>query len=396
MRVQLRFTVHDIALWMNLIILHFGFVVLATPATASLRGPICGLSILFSVCLFFYSVKRNETAILSFWIIVCTGIAAFLGFINGASLTGEVLDVCVSLSIFCAIELCYESEETIYKYLRFVAVSAIATFAVLYISNPITLGQVLSRGAIWTGTYYCTSMFWAAPFMLIYAYLKRKPMLLPLTYFVVAGIINILYLKRQFIVEAFALILILIVFSMFRMKSIKKTLRFLFIILIALGIGYFVLDYVFKLGVSDIVNQIIFRFEHTEETGFVRFTEMSNYFSNANAVDVLMGKGFGVAHYGLGKENTAFHLGVANLIYKYGVFLIPVIIHFMVKTIRSAFDRDKEGMILISAIIISLVSIPEFFLLSNFWLTTPCYLWFWFCLISCRYRQEESIDKIRW
>jgi len=323
--------------------------------------------------------------------VVCSGIAAIMGIVNGADLTGIVLDMSISLSVICAIELCYESEKAINKYLSFVAITAIGTFAVLYLSNPITLDQVLSRGAIWTGIYYCTSMFWAAPFMLARAYFKkkRKSMILPLVYYIFAGVISILFLKRQFIVEGFALILVLAVFSMIKMKSLRKSIKVVIITGVLLLIGYFVIDKVLKLGVSDIIERILFRFEQTEETGFVRFTEMKNYFSNTNLLSLFIGKGFGVAHYGLGKENTALHLGAANLILKYGVLLIPVVVYFMLRTIRKVFMKEYHDMILVASLIISLINIPEFFLLSNFWLTTPIYLWFWFCLVASKFRHEE-------
>ena len=91
-------------------------------------------------------------------------------------------------------------------------------------------------------------------------------------------------------------------------------------------------------------------------------------------------------YHGLGKEDlgTALHIGVTNLILKFGFFIVIVYLILLIRALRNVkyipwlYVNNKWKLV---ALLVVLVQTPSFLFLANFWAETPSTCFFWYFLL---------------
>lgn len=385
--------IFDSIFWFDMFLLLFGYSCLGLPGMSQLRGPICGLTIIVGLFLYIYCIKTNFHALLATYIVLVAFWGALLGYLNGATITAIVLDLTIYMSMLHAIYLLCFAPETVFRYLKVACIASIICFAITYALSPVTMSSVISRASIATDSFVATSMFWPMTTVVLFATafkdIDKKNTLYAYAYWALAIVFHSMYLKRAIFVESVFLFIALVwLYRRIYKKNILATVvRFVLLVAILSILIIVIVKVLFHYDILAIVERILERFNQVDETGTVRFVESQNYFSNADFFDILFGKGLGVVHGGLGKGNTALHIGITNLILKSGLFMIPVYVFMVIKTFcnirRLSFNKNEWKLRMASTAVV-IATVPSFCIFSNTWSTSPIFCFMWYVLfIAC-------------
>lgn len=384
----------DKLFWLDMFLLLFGYSCLGLPGMSQLRGPICGLTIIVGLLLYVYCLKSNFHALLATYIVIVAFGGALLGYMNGARMTALILDLTVYISMLHAIYLLCFTPEVVFKYLKISCIASIICFAITYFLNPVSMSSVISRGSIASESFVATSMFWPMTLVVLFATAfkeyGRNGQAYAYVYWALAILCNSIYLKRAIFAESIFLLIALV--WLYRRLYNKNIVSTLFRgILVGLLISILMVagaKVLFHYDVLQIAERIIERFNQVDETGTVRFTETQNYFASADMFDILFGRGLGVVHNGLGKQNTALHIGITNLILKSGIFMAPVYAFMVFKALRnirfSPYDEPVWKLRTASTAVV-MASVPAFCLFSSSWSTSPVFCFMWYVLFMACY-----------
>lgn len=384
----------DKLFWFDMFLLLFGYSCLGLPGMSQLRGPICGLSIIVGMFLYIYCVKTKFHALLATYIVLVAFGGALLGYLNGATTTAIILDLTIYMSMLHSIYLLCFTPETVFRYLKVACVTSVICFAITYVLNPVSMASVISRASIASESFVATSMFWPMTIVVLFATsfkeFDKKNMVYAYVYWALAIVFNSLYLKRAIFVESIFLLIALVwLYRRVYNKNILSTvLRLILVGALVSVLIIVVAKVLFHYDILPIVERITERFNQVDETGTVRFTESQNYFLGADLFDILFGRGLGVVHNGLGKQNTALHIGITNLIMKSGLFMVPVYIFMVFKAfcnIRCPLYDEHEWKLRMASTAVVMATVPSFCLFSNTWSTSPIFCFMWYVLFMACY-----------
>ena len=152
-------------------------------------------------------------------------------------------------------------------------------------------------------------------------------MFLSLFYWCGAFALNLLFLKRFILVDSIILLIVILIINSFRNQKKISNLRLIISLSVVIVIvSLFNID-MFKSLFEATFNRI--ETSSDDLAGFDRWVESKNYLKEASFIKLIFGNGFTSAHYGLGKESFALHIGWINFIFKGGfIFLLIIIIPY--------------------------------------------------------------------
>lgn len=268
-----------------------------------------------------------------------------------------------------------------------IILSCIITIYELIIFDVSSIAVLISSRNLWDiALFYCGVFFWCVPFLVLYSVVYNKLYAYAIIPFILALIINLISTKRGFVMEMIWLGVILLYFlkKLGKIRIVGQVLLVILASIIAIvGIIRFT-----QLDLNSLFEALKQRFdkEIVEDNGFVRFRESEIYFDSANLFDIVFGRGIGVQHHGLGKDDlgTALHIGVTNLIFKFGFFIVIVYLILLIRALRNVryipwlYVNNKWKLV---ALLVVLVQTPSFLFLANFWAVTPSTCFFWYFLL---------------
>lgn len=328
-----------------------------------------------------------------YYILVLTIMAALIGFVNGGSIAINLL---TSYMILAGCIMTQIPEEKIFRFIFLI--SLVGIFFVLkefYYYDPSQAAEVLmERGLIHDiPLFQSISILWMFTLLIMISFVYKKQFLLAGVVWALNMVVNLMATKRLFVVQtAWILAVLMLFFTVTKQRKEMKVLVILIPIVLLLGIAafsYFDLDYqVFIESLEERSNA-----DNIESSGFARFRESENYFNSASIIDIIMGKGLGVIHHGLGEDNTDLHIGITNLILKYGIWMFPLFISLVIRSLVSVlkmrnYYRDDPWRVV--CILVSIVNIPMFCTVANFYTLNPNTAFFWYCLIRSTYSPKKN------
>ena len=210
-------------------------------------------------------------------------------------------------------------------------------------------------------------------------------------------IVNLMATKRLFVVQsAWILAILMLFFYMTKQRKEMKILILIIPIVLLLGLvafSYFDLDYhVFLEALEERSSS-----DNVEDSGFERFRESESYLNGASFFDLIMGKGFGVEHGGLGYDTTDLHIGFTNLILKYGIWMLILFVPLAIKSFFSIFkmrDYYQKDPWRVVCMLVSIVNVPMFCTVANFYTLSPNTAFFWYCLIRSTYSPKAHAVSV--
>lgn len=351
--------------------------------------------LLFELLLFVNSTLtimiHGKKVFFSLYFLLLILIAFVLGTIN---YHGEIVDVgrnsdfIICLLALNGILLINKDKHFIISLIKTIAIiSCIITLYELINFDFSQLGVlVVDRSALWNVRLYkCGTFFWFVPYLLIYAIVYKDGVVIAIVAWIFAMIINSIATKRMFWVETFWGIFVVFLF-LIKIRQFKQVKMIVAVAVVALiGVTYLLTVDVIELDALFEAQQERMTGDQIEATGFSRFRETEKYFSMTSPVDWIIGKGLGVAHHGLGGPNTALHIGITNIILKFGLFLLIPYLILLLKTLRGYKHirvlRSKNDWKAFSILCV-IANTPLFLLVSNFWAMTPVVTFFWYFLIN--------------
>ena len=385
--------------WYVMYFFLFGYSCLGIPGGAGLRPVICACVIGFSALTYIRCVILNYHVGLASFVVMITVLAIILGMSNGGTITGLVLDTTVCSSVLLGIYMMRFQPIVIKKFLIISAVCSLLVFVICYRFNSFGMDDIVSRGAIDTEAFAGSAMLW--PMALTVAYvtvfkgdINKYYFYLGYAYWAVCIVIHLMFLKRAIITDSIFLLLGIMWYYQWCQK--KNVFSTAFKLIITTAFVVFITNAVFEdllnFDITAIIDRMGERFEQTE-TGTVRIDESENYFKNASTFDIIVGKGLGVAHHGLGfeKKNTALHIGINNLVLKHGVFMVMMYIIMVVSIFYKILRRPNLTKMQQVCAITFLSSFPPFVFYGNFWATAPAYCFMWYSIFYIFFRQKENI-----
>lgn len=341
--------------------------------------------------------KKSSSIIIYLIIVVimsyCIGLMNYNGQERDVDNNTDLMICFIAINGF--ILLRYDKESI----LKFVILTAISTiFVTLLELSRIDLLDVLpsilvDRSSLWNNCFpFVASFFWYVQFLLVYSVVLKKNYGIALFAFGLFALLNLLATKRQFMVET-AWLLCLILYYLYKTKCIKEFRNIIIILLAALFI-FLIVGKVLNLDISFLFEATQSRFDKddVETSGFVRFVESEVYFDSASFIDVIFGRGLGVPHHGLEGPNTALHIGITNLILKFGLFVAPLFVILVLKLLPKLLKIEKYAKTdpwLVVCLLSAFATIPSFFFLANCWTFTPGISFFVYTLMYSYYNGSK-------
>lgn len=208
--------------------------------------------------------------------------------------------------------------------LKIVAILALGALLFFFSTTAIDFKIALARGYAWTELFFYATLFWGVIPYVIISTLTKKNIALSLFYWLGAIAINLLFLKRFIIIDSCILIVIIYYINSFSNKKLFNNFKYLLFV-------SFVLILVLFYASENIILLIEGTTSRIQEASdnialFDRYIESYNYFSNANLIEIIFGKGFVSTHNGLYKDSYALHIGWSNFIFKGGIFLFVLVL----------------------------------------------------------------------
>jgi hypothetical protein len=309
---------------------------------------------------------------------------------------GDIMaNVMIYLSVMSAFFLSTVDSNFLVGLFKKIAVLGIGGFAYIISTEGVDIDFALqNRGYTFHEMFYYASLFWAVIPGVILAVIVQKKLGLMILYWFCAVVLNLIFLKRFIIVDSVLLLLVTLLINFYRGNKISGGLKVYIIMAFVLGIGlYFSSNFLFTL--FDATSE---RIESTTDdlSQFERFIEHRNYFTNeANALDILFGKGFSAYHKGLGNEAYSLHNGWANFIFKGGLILLLLILFPFVKMLSFTRDFKKLPADIQFSVALLLINVPRLFYtnMDNF---QPVMLVFFFALFKIvDYKGNSLVNGVR-
>jgi hypothetical protein len=246
-----------------------------------------------------------------------------------------------------------------------------------------------NRGYTFHEMFYYASLFWAVIPAVILFILHKKNLLIVLSYWILAIIINLIFLKRFILVDSILLLLVVLFINHNNNNKLISGFKLSFWMASLVGLSlYYASEIIITL--LEATNE---RFESSADdlAGFDRFVEYRNYFEKeATIIDLLIGKGIASFHKGLGVEAYSLHTGWANFIFKGGVIWFVLILAPFFKMI-SLIGKFKNLPVDIQfSVSLLLINVPRFFYtnMDNF---QPVMLVFFYALFKVAdYKHSKS------
>lgn len=383
----------DLLIYTCLVFLQFGVVVLGIPGLAFLRGIILGIAIILAIIILCYNLAKHKHTLINLYLLIIWIFAIIVGYFNGASITGIVLDSSIFAQIFLALAMLNKGLDNFERYLKFIMITSVVMTCIMLVFNPINLSVALNRGYIWTDSYYYTSLFWAFGVCVIYVTVFNKKPLWAYVYWMLAIILNLLFLKRMIFVDS-AILLLIILYYKSVVKKGKRAIeffRYVFAIVFLVINLFLISNVLLKLDLNALLSRVNERFGQVDTTGWVRYEESINFFLNADWYTLIIGSGFGIPHYGLEKDNINLHLGIPNFIHKFGILFLPFFLYYMFKAFINLINIRKIGKTRTFALLSTITFIVPLFFYGNNWVTVPSFGIMLLCLFIAA--QSPKIKK---
>jgi len=341
--------------------------------------------------------SRFRFTAMAFYMLALTVMATFVGYSNGGSVAINML---TSFMIITGCLMNQISEEKIFKFLFIISVAGI--FFVLkefVFYDPAQAATVLlERGLIHEiPLFQSITLLWMFTLLIFIAFVYKKHFLLAGIVWALNMIVNLMATKRLFVVQtAWILVILMLFFHMTKQRKEMKVLLIIIPIALLLGVAafsYFDLDYHVFIDALEERSSAA----NVEDSGFVRFRESESYLSGASSFDILMGKGFGVVHRGLGFDTTDLHIGFTNLILKYGIWMLLLFIPLVIKSFFSVFkmrDYYRKDPWRVVCLLVTMVNVPMFCTVANFFTLSPSTAFFWYCLIRSTYSPKAHAVSV--
>lgn len=304
--------------------------------------------------------------------------------------SGEILaNFAIYSAILTAFYFSFVNISFLFDVFKLVALVGVAGFIYIMSTQSIDLEFAVGRGYTWTEMFYYASLFWAVIPAVILSFLYERKTLIMVSYWILAIILNLIFLKRFILVDSILLMLVILFINLNRDKKLISGYKIYFLIASLVGLSlYFASEFIVTL--FDATNE---RVESSTDdvAGFDRFVEYRNYFEKEAAIiDLLIGKGFSSFHHGLGKEAYALHTGWANFIFKGGIiwFILILIPFFKMISLIGKFKNLPVDIQFSVALL--LINVPRLFYtnMDNF---QPVMLVFFYALFKVAdYKHSKS------
>ncbi len=334
---------------------------------------------------------------MSFYILGLTLMATFIGYFNGGSVAINML---TSFMIIAGCIMTQIPEEKIFKFLFIISIVGIIFVLkeFIYYDPSQAATVLLERSLIHEiPLFQSITLLWMFSLLIFIAFVYKKHFLLAGVVWALNMIVNLMATKRLFVVQsAWILAILMLFFYMTKQRKEMKILILIIPIVLLLGLvafSYFDLDYhVFLEALEERSSS-----DNVEDSGFERFRESESYLNGASFFDLIMGKGFGVEHGGLGYDTTDLHIGFTNLILKYGIWMLILFVPLAIKSFFSIFkmrDYYQKDPWRVVCMLVSIVNVPMFCTVANFYTLSPNTAFFWYCLIRSTYSPKAHAVSV--
>lgn len=332
--------------------------------------------------------RRFRFSGMVYYILALTIMATLIGYSNKGSVSINLL---TSYMILVGCIMTLISEEKIFKYIFLLSIIGIIIVLKEFIFYDASQAAVVLVDRVLIHDiplFKSISLLWMFTLLIIISFVFKKYFLLAGIVWTLNMIVNLMATKRLFVVQtAWILVILLLFFYITKQSKQMKVLLIIIPVVLLLGVvafSFFDLDYhVFIEALEERSSA-----DNVEDTGFIRFRESANYFKTASFSDIIMGKGFGVIHHGLGENNTDLHIGFTNLILKHGIWMLFLFIPLVLKSFLSIFKMRNyyySDPWRVVCILVTLVNVPMFCTVANFYTLSPNTALFWYCLIRSTY-----------
>lgn len=357
-----------------------------------------GVLILHSIATVFICDKN--TLSIKYLVLFLLPYAVLLGMLNGAVRSNTMFGLTIGCLLLLGTCLTAYDDNEILKFIMFLAIPSclLSLFELSRFDASDVARLVVVRGELWLHPiFYCASFFWLVNVLVISSFVNKNKYWLAALCFIISFILNLIATKRLFIVET-AWIVIILLYYLPRIRGrAKNVVPFIIFIVIITGALYYYSG-TSSINMSELAESQTSRFEEEdiEATGFVRFRESGHAFAISSPFSIIMGHGFGVPHHGLSttSDNHSLHIGITNLIYQFGLFLvIPYLILLFrslrgLRNIKSLYGNDRWRLI---SILVVLSQIPSFLFVASFWTPTPTTTFFWYFLCRSVMTKKSNI-----
>ena len=263
----------------------------------------------------------------SMWLLLCflgvLFITAVMALFNGR-IARDVVCTTVYLHILSAIFLQRLKLPFFEKLFSVTLFLGLVGFAFAFSRIDFDLSLAINRGYQWEEIFFYTTLFWCVTPYLILKLLKGDSLYLPLLYLSALVALNLIIVKRMILLQLGVILAVVILILLFgnppnRKRSTLQILGFLAIVFL-----------IARLFLWDTVTELFQSlFDRTLESSedlstFNRFVETFNYLGEASPPEIVIGRGFGGTHTGLGDVAEALHVGWGNFILKGGIPLFLV------------------------------------------------------------------------
>lgn len=339
-----------------------------------------------------YCLHKEKHSFLCFYFVFIIILSYIVGLcnINGQEVDVDInTDLLICLFMINATFLTSCEPKRIIYFLKIVVISSV----IIFIKDLLSIGSfdligILSRSYLWSEKFFFTGyLFWCSTFLIIFAFIFNKNYFFAFCSWGCAFILNMLALKRQFLVESLWLFIVLL-FLFFKTGQYRLIKKFCVSFFVGISIFFAVIYSFFDIDLNILLNAQESRMSNDDiqSTGFVRFEESLTYFKSIDVADVFLGHGLGVPHHGLGidKPNSALHIGVTNYINKFGVFLVFIYLYYLCRSIKllpNINNYNKNDKWRTVCIMFNVCNAPSFLFLSNCWVVGPVVCFFWYSLI---------------
>lgn len=293
------------------------------------------------------------------------------GLLNNAELEYLSLDVSVILSVSLSLFYARYSSISDIKFL-FLIVSVLSSFLyILYSVNDTSVfavSTILIRGLTWNDSFYLASAFYLATYIFAYILIYKSRHLIFYIYIFLFIFSSIIVLKRAAIVQ----MLLVFILYMILDGGFRHRVYALFIVGAVCAYAMF-MPYLDSL--SPILVAVQERFSNISNDGIANFDRVKEfliYFSSYDWPRIFFGSGLGVTQTSLGTENLAMHIGLFNIIFKFGVFtsllLMLIILYAVFLTLTKYRTAPKEMKFYMLCFLSGLI---PFFTFINMWDVLP-------------------------
>lgn len=333
--------------------------------------------------------KLNLYRMLFLTMIFCLIGVTFVYTIKDKSLLRTIVSVSIYIQMLSGFFITKYDTDFFEKVFVAIAYISFAGFAYVFITTNIDIELAMRRGYQWTEVFYYTSLFWAVIPFVILSVLTNKHIRLSLIYWMTAILLNLVIVKRIMLVDSILLIIIVSAIILLRKGRLKNLTKLLFCV----GFIYLLSSYLIgdnmRVLFDSVYNRTIDITDSLSE--FDRFVESANYLNSASILEIIIGKGFGGTHNGLGVTAEALHVGWGNFMLKGGlIFLLMILIPY-IKVLFLARKVYKAPVKIQFSFWYLVIMFPRLFYL-NMHSLDPSMLLFFYCIFNIMDCPYADID----